>query len=119
MTMNQQIGGASDRVMTTLVAGLDIEFGRGAGGALARRFLEAEEAEFRWDARSEERWLGAYESGDGDEVWFDRVAICGCRDGRWFTATMIVDGEGSAHGMLGCRHVRSRKAAHAAMASAR
>src|SRR3546814_5577837 len=51
MTMTQPGSAVSDRVMTALIAGLEIEFGRGAGEGLARRFLSAEDAEFR---RSEE-----------------------------------------------------------------
>ena len=81
----QQIGAASDRILTALIAGLEIEFGRGAGNALVHRSLAAEEADFRWDTRAEERWLGAYDSGDDDETWLDRVAICGRLDGQWFT----------------------------------
>jgi len=118
MTMFQPIAVASDRVMAALVAGLEIEFGRGAGEGLAQRFLEAEEVDFRWDGRTEERWLGVYESADEDELWLDRVAICGCLDRKWFAATMIVDGDGRAHGMQGCREFGSRKAAYHAMAAA-
>ena len=65
MSMYQSIETALDRVMAALVAGLELEFGRGAGEALAHRFLEAEEADFCWGARVEERWIGAYESTDG------------------------------------------------------
>lgn len=118
MTMFQPISAASDRVMATLIAGLEIEFGRGAGEGLAQHFLAAEDADFRWDVRIEERWLGAYESGDAEDFWLDRVAICGRLDRKWFAATMIVDGDGNAHGMLGCREFRSRKAASEAMAKA-
>jgi len=115
----QQIGAASDRVMAALIAGLEIEFERGAGEALANRFLAAEDVNFRWDARIEERWLGAYECEDDDETWLHRVAICGRLEGKWFAATMIVDGDGEVHGMLGCREVGSRKAALDAMKLAR
>ena len=103
MTMIQSIGTASDRVMAALISGLEIEFGRGAGEALAHRFLEAEEADFHWDARVEERWIGAYESTDDDEFELDRVAIFGRIDGKWFVAVMIVDGDGNAQGMMGKR----------------
>lgn len=118
MTMFQTIGTASDRVMATLVAGLEIEFGRGAGEALAQQFLEAEDADFRWDARVSERWLGAYESEDDEDFDLDRVAICGRLDGSWFVATMIVDGEGNAQGMLGCRTFSTGREAQEALALA-
>ena len=118
MTMIQPIGAASDRVLAALVAGLEIEFGRGAGAALAARFLDAEDADFRWEARQCERWLGSYTSNDDEDLLLDRVAICGRLDGKWFTATMIVDGEGEAHGMLGCRTFGSEKSARAAFVAA-
>lgn len=115
MSIYQSIGTASNFVMEALVAGLELEFGRGAGEALAHRFLEAEEADFRWDARIEERWIGAYKSPDGEKHELDRIAICGRLDGKWFCATMLVDGEGQAHGMMGCRQVRSLARARDAM----
>lgn len=118
MTMFQPIAAASNRVMATLIAGLEIEFGRGAGEGLAQQFLAAEDADFRWEVRIAERWLGAYESADGEDFWLDRVAICGRLDRNWFAATMLVDGDGNAHGMLGCREFRTRSAATAAMARA-
>jgi hypothetical protein len=118
MTMVQTVGAASDRVMEKLIAGLEIEFGRGAGEALARRFLEAEEMDFRWDARASERWLGAYESVEDEDFGLDRVAICGRLDGNWFAATMIIDGDGSARGMLGCQSFGSERAAREALAQA-
>lgn len=62
MTMFQPISVASDRVMATLIAGLELEFGRDAAEGLARRFTEAEDVDFHWEARIEERWLGGYEA---------------------------------------------------------
>lgn len=115
MTVFQPIARVSDRVLATLIAGLEIEFGRGAGEGLAQHFLGAEDADFRWETRVEERWLGAYESDDDDDFWLDRVAICGLLDAKWFTAVMIIDGDGNAQGMLGCREFGSRKAAYQAM----
>lgn len=117
MTMFQTIGAASDRVMATLVAGLEIEFGRGAGEALAARFLEAEESDFLWDARVSERWLGAYESVDEADFELDRVAIVGRLDGRWFVAVSIVDGDGNAQGLMGRRSFRSERQAREAFAA--
>lgn len=119
MTMFQPIAVSSDRVIATLIAGLELEFGNAPGEGLARHFLAAEDADFRWGARVVERWLGAYESSDDEDFWLDRIAICGRLDGRWFAATMIVDGDGNAHGMLGCRTFRSNKTAREAMNLAR
>ncbi len=107
MTMFQPIGAASvkamDRAVATLVAGLEIEFGQGAGAALAQRFLEAEECDFLWNARLSERWLGAYQAQDEEDFELDRVAIIGRLDGRWFVAVIIVDGDGNAHGLMARR----------------
>ncbi|AMK18880.1 hypothetical protein K663_12505 [Sphingobium sp. MI1205] len=119
MDMVQSIGTASDHIMAALVAGLEIEFGRSAGKALAERFLEAEESDFLWDARAGERWLGAYEGfGSGDEE-LDRIAIWGWLDGCWFMAIMLVDGEGMPQGTIAHRVCGSRKSAQHAMAEAR
>ena len=118
MTMFVPIAAASDRVMTALIAGLEIEFGRDVGAALAARFLEAEGADFHWEARVQERWLGGYESLDDAEFELDRVAIIGRLDGSWFVAVMIVDGDGNAHGMLGCRRFGSEQPARKAFADA-
>lgn len=105
----------ADHVMEALVAGLEQEFGRGAGEALAHRFLEAEEVDFHWDARVRERWIGAYENPDDPEPELDRVAICGRLEGKWFCAVMLVDGDGQAHGMMGCRQFGSLIRARDAM----
>src|SRR3546814_20368216 len=49
----------------------------------------------------------------------DRVVICGWLDATWFAATMVVDGDGAAHGMLGCRAFGNEDAARRAMADER
>lgn len=122
MGMFQPVSVASakvmDRVMAALVSGLEIEFGHDVGEALAHRFLEAEESDFLWDAREQERWLGAYASTDEEEIDLDRVRIVGRLDGRWFVAVMIVDGDGNAHGVMGKREFGRRKQALAAFADA-
>jgi len=114
MAMFQPIGQASDRVMAALISGLEIEFGRGAAEGLAQRFLAAEECDLHWDARVEERWIGAYESAEDEDFELDRVAVCGRIDGRWFAAVCIVDGDGRAHGMIGRRSFPSAGAARKA-----
>ena len=112
------INECTDRVMATLIAGLEIEFGRGAAEGLAHHFLEAEEVDFHWDARILERWLGAYEAQYDDDLELDRIQILGRLEGRWFVATCIVDGDGNAHGMLGCRDFSSEGAARQAFSDA-
>lgn len=118
MGMFQPISVVSDRVIAALVSGLEIEFGHGVGEALAHRFLEAEETDFLWDARDQERWIGAYESSDADEIDLDRIRIVGRLDGKWFVAVMIVDGDGNAHGVMGKREFGRRKQALGAFADA-
>ncbi len=48
MTMFQPISHNVDRVMATLIAGLELEFGRGAAEGLAQRFIDAEDVDFHW-----------------------------------------------------------------------
>ncbi len=114
MAMNKSIYAASDRVMAALVSGLEIEFGQGAGEVLAQHFLEAEEIDFIWEVRIEERWIGAFESIEEAEQELDRIEILGRLDGRWFVAMMIVDGDGKVHGMIGKRTYESERAARMA-----
>lgn len=120
MTQVQSIGDAADRVMAALVAGLEIEFGRGAGEALAQRFLEAEECDFLWDARLCERRLGGYIGCDDEEdALLDRTAVLGRLDGSWFAAVLIIDEDGNPHGTLGRRSFGNEAEARAAFAAAR
>ena len=116
MGMFQQISEASDRVMATLVSGLEIEFSHDVGEALAHRFLDAEEVDFHWDAREQECWIGAYESMEDDDNELDRVRILGRLNGEWLVAVMIVDGDGNPHGMMGRRTYRRKNAAQQAYA---
>lgn len=118
MGVFQSIEVASDRVFAALVSGLECEFGRGAGAALAQRFLEAEEVDFHWDARVAERWIGGCESIGDDEIELDRIAILGLLDGEYFVAVMIVDGDGNAQGMMGRRSFESIGEARMAFAIA-
>lgn len=119
MGMVQGIGTASDSVVATLVAELEIELGRGVGEALAQRFLDAEESDFLWDARGEGRWLSSYEGLGEDNLELDRIAIWGRLDRRWFMAIILVDGQGMPHGTIAKRICRSRDIARKAMADAR
>ncbi|WP_395335112.1 hypothetical protein [Novosphingobium sp. BL-8H] len=131
MVAQVSIGVAAQRVMEKLVAGLEIEFGHGAGAALAARFMEAEESDFVWDARVCERWLGTLmcdgdcgsvcdcKGPDGEWFELDRVAIVGCLDGAWYAAVSIVDGDGRAHGLMARRACASEGEAREAYAALR
>ena len=102
MAQLHSLSAADDCVIAALAAGLETEFGRG-GGALAQRFLEAEQADFHWEARLAERWIGVWDRCDSDEFELDRVRILGRFDGSWFVAEMLVDGDGNPHNMIGKR----------------
>ncbi|WP_244624591.1 hypothetical protein [Sphingomonas sp. So64.6b] len=119
MTVFQPVSHSSDRVMAVLVAGLELEFGRGAAEALAQRFIAAEECDFTWDARDQERWLGAYEAPGDSDFELDRVAIIGFLDRQWFVAVCIVDGDGMAHGMIGRRTFSNEQGARKAFVTQR
>jgi hypothetical protein len=118
MHLETNIPGASDPVLAALVHGLEVEFGRAAGAALAERFWQAEDVDFSWDARLQERWLGSFQSVVDEEIELDRVAILGRTGGRWFAATMIIDGDGRPHAMVARRHFARRSAAERAFANA-
>ena len=104
---------ASDRC-DALVEGLRAEF----GAILADRILEAEAADYLWEARLKERYLGQHIDvgfcNDADETELARVAIMSCLGGRWHTASCLVDGEGMAVDLLWKRSFDSCEAAQAA-----
>ncbi|AOR78519.1 hypothetical protein BES08_06110 [Novosphingobium resinovorum] len=116
-------------VYAALIAGLEREFGRGAGEALAQRFIEAEETDFLWEARRCERWLGGFAPGYGndgeggdereDGAELERIAVMGKLGQRWFAATLIVDGEGCARGLIARRDFSRSDRARRAWSRAR
>ena len=94
---------ASNSVYERLASGLEREFGSGAAAALAERFIEAEGADFHWEARVRERLLGAYESLEEEEL-LERFAVLGWLGDRYFVAVLIVDDRHAAQALLGLRH---------------
>ena len=116
MGMFHPVSVASDRVMATLVSGLKVEFGHNVGEALADRFLEAEETDFLRDPRVLERWIGAYEGTDQDDIELNRARIFEPLNGRWYVVVMIVDGDGNARDVIGKREFGRRRQALAAFA---
>lgn len=110
MTM---VSAAANGRCEALVEGLRAEF----GAILADRILEAEAADYLWEARLEERYLGQHIDvglcDDEDERELSRVAVLSFLGGVWHTASCLVDGEGMAVDLLWKRSFSSREAAEA------
>ncbi len=68
------------------------------GGILAERILDVEAADFLWEARVRERYLGEHvDAVPGDEeldLTQSRMAILSALDRRWYAGICLVDGEG-------------------------
>ena len=83
-----------------LVDAIQAEF----GAVMAARIIEAEAADFLWDARVKERYLGQhFDVGFGfgeDETELSRIAILSFLGGCWIAGTCLVDGEGMAADLL-------------------
>jgi hypothetical protein len=79
-----------------LIEGLRAEF----GVVEAAQIFEAEAADFLWEARVQERYLGQHLAVfiEDDEASEDlsRIAFLTLLDGRWHTGICLVDGEGCA-----------------------
>lgn len=78
---------------------------------LTADFIAAEEVDFCWEARRSERWIGCWEGLEAQDIDLDRVAIIGRLEAQWFVATLLVDGEGSAHALLIRRNYADETAA--------
>ena len=111
MTMISTISnGRCDAVVDALQA----EF----GAVMAARIIEAEAADFLWDARVKERYLGQhFDVGFGfeeDETELSRIAILSFLGVRWIAGTCLVDGEGRAADLLWKESFDDREEAEAA-----
>ena len=88
------------------------------GAIQSAHILEAEAADFLWEARVRERYLGqhfdvAFELEE-DALELARIAILASLDGRWHVAACLIDGEGSAVDLLWKRSFERREGAEAA-----
>jgi len=123
MTMISATPGGSGDAYGRLVQSLQMEFGTSEVSALAARILEAEKAEFHWDARVQERYLGQHlplDLGDanaGDDL--ARIAILSFLADRWHAGICLVDGNGCAADLLWLRSFDAREEAADAFARAR
>lgn len=115
MTIISAIPGGPGDSYSKLVEGLRHEFGCADVGALAERIFEAEKADFHWQARVRERYLGQYSPVDlcDEEAAEDlsRIAILSFVAGRWHAGLCLVDGDGCALDLLWLRSFEDREAA--------
>ena len=93
------------------------------GGILADRILEAEAANFLWDSRVLERYLGQHIDAIPDDESMpedvSRVAVLSLLDGAWYAGICLVDGEGEAIELLWKRTFDTRDEAEYAFIHAR
>jgi hypothetical protein len=74
------------------------------GSVIASRILEAEAADFHWQARVRERYVGQHlddDFGTGEEL--SRVAILSDLDGHWHAGMCLVDRDGEVETLLWLR----------------
>lgn len=123
MTMVSIISADRRDSYSQLVRELQTEFRCDDVGVLADRILEAEAADFHWDARVEERYLGQQFGFDleadepGEEL--SPVAILSFVAKRWHAGVCLVDGEGCVVELLWIRSFDQRDDAWDAYARAR
>jgi hypothetical protein len=122
MTFISDIPGSGD-AYARLVEGLRQELGYADVSAVAERIFEAERAEFHWEARVQDRYLGqhldvAFDDDHGcDEL--ARVAVLSFVAGRWHAGICLVDGEGCAVDSLWFRSFDERDDAEESFLRAR
>jgi hypothetical protein len=89
------------------------------GAIVASRILEAEAADFHWQARVRERYVGQYLDdvfGHGEEL--SRIAILSDLDGHWHAGVCLVDSDGEVEELLWLRTFLQREEAEATFARA-
>jgi hypothetical protein len=111
MGMISQTKTATNDIFAALVLDLETEFGSTETTGLARHFLDAEAADFHWNARQMERHLGAYEGENETGGELEAIRITGFLSGHWFVATCTVDGDGQVHDMPRCKRFTSERQA--------
>jgi hypothetical protein len=123
MTLISAIEGQVEDGYSQLVRELQAEFRHGDVVALAGRIVESEAADFYWEARVRERYLGQHFDFDGgsDEAGEElaRVAMLSFFARRWHVGACLVDGEGRVAELLWRRSFEELAEAEAAFTGAR
>ncbi|MGE5562426.1 MAG: hypothetical protein ACM3ZV_03870 [Bacillota bacterium] len=74
------------------------------GTLAAERIFEAEAADFLWDSRVREHYLGQHSDAlsDDENGWSEvsRIAVLSLVGRRWYVAICLVDGDGMAAGIV-------------------
>lgn len=85
------------------------------GAVLAARIVEAEAADFLWEARVRERYLGQdFGCGDDADVELSRVGILSRLAGTWHVGACLADGDGRVVSLLWSARYERREDAEAA-----
>jgi hypothetical protein len=123
MTVISLISLGSNDGYSQLVRELQAEFRHGDVGGLANRIVESEAADFYWEARVRERYLGQHfdvdENADGFDEELARVAMLSFFARTWHVGACLVDGEGQACALLWRRSFGSFGEAEAEFTQAR
>lgn len=100
MSLHSSFAGAQVLSCNAQLEALNVQFGL----VIASRILEAEAADFHWEARVRERYLGLHlddDFGAGEDL--SRVAILSDLGGQWHAGVCLVDGEGRVETLLWLR----------------
>lgn len=107
--IHQMFAGAQARSSNAQLEALKVQF----GSVLASRILEAEAADFHWQARVRERYIGQHlddDFGCGEEL--SRIAILSDLGGQWHAGVCLVDGDGEVEALLWLRSFAGLEDAH-------
>ena len=89
-----KVSAIENRACERVVDALQAEF----GAIVAERILEAEAADFLWDARVKERYLGQHieaDPGFGEQAQdLSRMLVVSFLGGRWHVGLCLVNGDG-------------------------
>lgn len=114
MTMMSAIQIAKIDPVAALLADLTNGLDATSARMIARHFVDSELADFCWEARMREAWIGEYQSPDIESGTLDRVAILSEFDGRFHIGIALVDGDGGVYDLRRHRSFASAWDAEAA-----